>query len=222
MYPQLGAAALTDEVNITYTAPTMPKHRGRSASNKPLIHLYRLYCRISQSIFPNFLSYNCIAYLHIRIANRANDTSPNLPRPVSSPSRTQQEPCPPHSQAPPIQTRPPPRLLHLRPDLHPMPVLPLHLRLQHRIHQPLLLQHTQPLELRARDLDPEHAPAPPADVLHVQRRRLQRVGQRLVHPQLDLGEMRRRRGRDGAHGGVGGHVAGDVEGADDGGVGRVC
>jgi len=103
-----------------------------------------------------------------------------------------------------------------------MPILPLHLRLQYRIDEPLLLEHTQALELLARDLDPEHAPTPTTNILHVQRSRLQRVHQRLVHPQLDLGEMRRRGRRDGTHGRVGGHVARDVDGADDGRVGRVC
>lgn len=84
-------------------------------------------------------------------------------------------------------------------NLHPMPPLLLHLLLEQLIHHPLLRQHPNPTKRTTRNLDREHTPAPPRNILHVQRARRQALRERAVNSAFGGGEM-----REGVLGGWGG------------------
>lgn len=85
---------------------------------------------------------------------------------------------------------------------------PLHPLTQHRVHQPLLLQHSQAAERRRRHVDGVHGPAPARDVPHRQLRGRQLRDEEVPQRGLVLIEVggllergRRRRGGRGGRGG---------------------
>lgn len=70
-----------------------------------------------------------------------------------------------------------------------MPILPIHKLLKRRIHQALLLQHPQPPELLAHDINSVHAAAAAAYVLDLELGRLELFAEYLVDAELGSGEV---------------------------------
>ena len=71
-----------------------------------------------------------------------------------------------------------------------MPPLPIHLLLQNTIHQPLLLQYPQALELLALNLDPVHASATTTNVFDFEFGGVQRGVEEIEDFRLVTVEMR--------------------------------
>lgn len=69
----------------------------------------------------------------------------------------------------------------------------LDLLAQHLVHQPLLLQHAQPLEAPTHHVDGVHAAAAARDVLHLQPLGLERLAQLLEDGALGVVEVLGRR-----------------------------